>query len=214
MNKVRSFFNKEKQDNDSGHTKNSDYKDEKNFANHYTQDVSSHEVAPQLSVAKSQEFDPITSHLLEEVLEDDYAHITVEDDSPYAEVRVAVPSTDDPTLPQSTIRMWVIGLSMTTLGCGVNLLFSLHAPSFALTTFVTSLLAYPIGLLWAAFMPNYKIFGAELNLGPFNIKEHTVITVMANVRYVTISINYSLSSILSFLKFFAVFRNSQIRKNY
>ena len=34
----------------------------------------------------------------------------VEDDSPYPEVRSAVANTDDPDLPVSTIRAWVLGL--------------------------------------------------------------------------------------------------------
>ena len=33
-----------------------------------------------------------------------------EDDSPYPEVRSAVANTDDPTMPASTLRSWVIGL--------------------------------------------------------------------------------------------------------
>lgn len=137
----------------------------------------------ELVVSRSQEFDPVTSHLERDVLDDEYAAIVVEDDSPYAEVRASVPSTDDPSLPQSTIRMWVLGMLLTTVGCGMNLLFSLHAPSFNLTTYVTSILAWPMGRFWAAYFPNWKIFGLELNPGPFNIKEHTIITIMANVSF-------------------------------
>lgn len=33
-----------------------------------------------------------------------------EDDSPYPEVRSAVANTDDPDIPVSTIRAWVIGI--------------------------------------------------------------------------------------------------------
>lgn len=96
-------------------------------------------------VSKSQEFDPVTSHLVNDIMEDEYAAVHVEDDSPYPEVRAAVPSTDDPTLPQNTIRAWVIGLILTTVGCGMNMLFSFHSPSFAITTFVTSILACQLG---------------------------------------------------------------------
>jgi hypothetical protein len=35
---------------------------------------------------------------------------SAEDDSPYPEVRSAVANTDDPDLPVSTIRAWVLGL--------------------------------------------------------------------------------------------------------
>ena len=65
----------------------------------------------------------------------------------------------------------------------MNLLFSFHSPSFAITTFVTSILAWPLGRFWAWCMPNWKIFGVSLNPGPFNIKEHAIITIMANVSF-------------------------------
>lgn len=32
-------------------------------------------------------------------------------------------------------------------------------------------------------MPNVKIFGVSLNPGPFNVKEHVLITIMATVGY-------------------------------
>ena len=35
--------------------------------------------------------------------------IVAEDDSPYPEVRSAVANTDDPDMPTSTIRSWVLG---------------------------------------------------------------------------------------------------------
>ena len=40
---------------------------------------------------------------------------------------------------------------------------------------------FPMGSLWARVVPNIKIFGAELNPGPFSIKEHVLATIMANV---------------------------------
>lgn len=30
-------------------------------------------------------------------------------------------------------------------------------------------------------MPNVKVFGVALNPGPFNVKEHVLITIMASV---------------------------------
>lgn len=143
--------------------------------------ISSSEDGVHLSVSKSQEYDPIDNNLSQILSTDDYAGVTVDDDSPYPEVRASVPNTDDPTLPQSTIRMWVLGFILTTVGCGMNLLFSLHAPSFSITTYVTSILAFPAGKLWERIVPNYKIFGLELNPGPFNLKEHAIITIMGSV---------------------------------
>lgn len=62
-------------------------------------DVETGDYNAQLSTSKSPEFDPVTSNLGKEVLTDEYAAVVVEDDSPYPEVRAAVPSTDDPLLP-------------------------------------------------------------------------------------------------------------------
>jgi len=37
---------------------------------------------------------------------------------------------------------------------------------------VAQLVSYPMGRLWARFMPSVKILGVSLNPGPFTIKEH------------------------------------------
>ena len=41
------------------------------------------------------------------------------------------------------------------------------------------LLSYPIGKAWARYLPNVTLFGMSLNPGPFTIKEHVIITIMA-----------------------------------
>jgi hypothetical protein len=43
------------------------------------------------------------------------------------------------------------------------------------------LLSLPICEAWARYMPNISLLGIPLNPGPFTIKEHVIITVMANV---------------------------------
>lgn len=53
----------------------------------------------------------------------------LEDESPYPEVRVAVASTDDPTMPSSTFRAWVLGLIWAVLIPGVNHFFHFRFPS-------------------------------------------------------------------------------------
>lgn len=114
----------------------------------------------------------------------EYVELIPQDDSPYPEVRASVPNTDNPATPQNTIRMWVIGLLMTTLGCGLNLLFSLREPVFEISPFVSALLAWPIGRLWEKFVPTkITVFGLPLNPGRFNLKEHGLITIMANVSF-------------------------------
>lgn len=50
---------------------------------------------------------------------------------------------------------------------------------------------------WARVVPQVKIFGVSINPGPFSIKEHVIITIMANVgsgsAYAVSSTFYALS---------------------
>ncbi|ANB15917.1 oligopeptide transporter OPT1 [Sugiyamaella lignohabitans] len=121
--------------------------------------------------------------LFDDAEEEGYIELTPQDDSPYPEVRASVPNVDDPTIPHNTVRMWTIGLLMTTLGCGLNVLFSLHSPVFQISTFVSAITAWPLGRLWDHIVPNVTVFGLQLNPSPFNIKEHALITIMANVSF-------------------------------
>lgn len=136
-----------------------------------------------LAPVRLAEFDPVAETLAAQIDSDEYAAMHTEDDSPYPEVRASVPSTDDPLLPQNTLRVWVLGMILTTIGCGINTLFSFHSPSFSITTYVTSILAYPLGKAWERVVPNKTIFGLALNPGKFNLKEHAIITIMGSVSF-------------------------------
>jgi OPT family oligopeptide transporter len=110
----------------------------------------------------------------------------LEEDSPYPEVRSAVRNTDE-DVPCNTIRAWTLGMFFMTIGSALNLLFSLRNPSIQITSIVAQLVSYPAGVLWAKVVPSrkFKTFGLEwsLNPGPFNMKEHALITIMANVSF-------------------------------
>ncbi|KAI1324286.1 OPT oligopeptide transporter protein-domain-containing protein [Xylariaceae sp. FL0255] len=116
-----------------------------------------------------------------------------EEDSPYEEVRAAVRNYDE-DLPCSTIRAWVIGLSLTFIGASVNTLFSLRSPSISIGALVAQIVAWVLGRAWERFvaprtitLPLPKALGgsvtADLNPGPFNIKEHSIIVIMASVSF-------------------------------
>ncbi|CAL1708066.1 unnamed protein product [Somion occarium] len=105
----------------------------------------------------------------------------LEEDSPYPEVRSAVSNTDDPDMPVSTVRSWIIGLIWAIIIPGMNQFFYLRYPSVQVSSIVAQLLSYPVGCLWARYLPAVSIFGLSLNPGPFTIKEHVLITMMANV---------------------------------
>ena len=52
-----------------------------------------------------------------------------EDDSPYPEVRSAVANFDDPEMPASTIRAWILGIAWAILLSGINQFFFFRYPS-------------------------------------------------------------------------------------
>ncbi|KEZ39305.1 Uncharacterized protein SAPIO_CDS9989 [Scedosporium apiospermum] len=110
----------------------------------------------------------------------------MDDNSPYPEVR-AVVRNFDVDMPANTIRAWVIGMFLCTVGSAVNMLFSLRNPSVTITTYVVQLVAYPLGLGWDLIMPDreWNLWGLKFNLKPgkFNYKEHVVIVVMSNAAY-------------------------------
>ncbi|KAL4920746.1 OPT oligopeptide transporter protein-domain-containing protein [Aspergillus aurantiobrunneus] len=107
-------------------------------------------------------------------------------DSPYPEVRAAVPNRDEGG-HSNTIRAWVIGLLLSTIGSALNMLFSMRQPYIVIPSYVAQVVAYPIGLAWARVMPNktYKVLGIKFNLnpGPFSKKEHSISVIMANATF-------------------------------
>ncbi|KAF8493655.1 OPT oligopeptide transporter [Russula emetica] len=105
----------------------------------------------------------------------------LEDESPYPEVRSAVANTDDPSMPSSTFRAWVVGLIWAVLIPGVNQFFFFRYPSVSISQIVPQVLTFPICKAWARYLPNVSLFGIPLNPGPFTIKEHVIITIMAGV---------------------------------
>ncbi|KAI0044897.1 OPT oligopeptide transporter [Auriscalpium vulgare] len=112
----------------------------------------------------------------------DKSHLaSLEDESPYPEVRSAVANTDDPSMPASTLRTWVMGICWAILIPGLNQFYFFRFPSVTISGTVAQLLSFPIGRMWAAYVPNYTIFGAQLNPGHFTVKEHVLVTIMASV---------------------------------
>ncbi|KAG2416882.1 hypothetical protein HFD88_008099 [Aspergillus terreus] len=101
------------------------------------------------------------------------------DNSPFPEVRAVVKPTDDVSTPVNTVRMWFIGMVFTIVGSGLNQFFSLRQPSVTISALVAQLVAYPVGCAWAHWVP----LGWWNPDRYFNIKEHALITIMANVSF-------------------------------
>ena len=133
-----------------------------------------------------------------------------EEDSPYAEVRASVSNVDDPEMPAMTLRMWAIGLVLCMIGSAMNVFFNFRQPAPQVVPLVLVLVSYPVGKLAAYTLPikrfrwsfptlwlaptgeskwwkQYKIarksveYSFSLNPGPWNIKEHVLVYIMANV---------------------------------
>ncbi|KAH9982093.1 OPT oligopeptide transporter [Lactifluus volemus] len=102
-----------------------------------------------------------------------------EDESPYPEVRAAVSNTDDMEMAADTLRAWTIGLFGAIIIPGLNNFSSFDIPAPRLL--VAQLVSFPLACAWARSVPAVKIFGVSLNPGPFSLKEHVIITVMATV---------------------------------
>lgn len=111
---------------------------------------------------------------------------TFEENSPYDVVRAAVRNDDGEEIA-NTLRAWILGFIFVTVAAGINMFLSMRSPAITIPTVVILLLVYPVGCFWARVMPSRKFttFGVtwSLNTGPFTIKEHTVIVLMANVTY-------------------------------
>ncbi|KAF8972447.1 small oligopeptide transporter [Flammula alnicola] len=107
--------------------------------------------------------------------------VAFDDESPYPEVRSAVANTDDPDMPVTTLRTWIIGIAFAILIPGLNQFFFFRFPSVQISGLVAQLLSFPVGRAAAAWLPNVTILGVRINPGPFTVKEHVLITIMATV---------------------------------
>lgn len=158
--------------------------------------IQAHALDDAKRIEKSHQFDPnlpdatveairhaARSNSVEAAIEVDK---TFTEDSPYDSVRAAVRPTDGGEVA-NTLRAWILGFIFITIAAAANMILSMRSPAVVIPTVVIMLLVYPVGCLWAQIMPTKKFntFGLvwSLNPGPFTIKEHTVVTLMANVTY-------------------------------
>ncbi|KAB1221651.1 Oligopeptide transporter 1 [Morella rubra] len=109
-----------------------------------------------------------------------------ENDSPIEQVRLAVPITDDPTLPCLTFRTWVLGITSWAVMAFLNQFFGYRQNALYVSSVSAQIGVFPIGKLMQAYLPNNPIripgtkWSFSLNPGPFNSKEHVLITIFAN----------------------------------
>ncbi|KAK4401796.1 Oligopeptide transporter 4 [Sesamum angolense] len=110
--------------------------------------------------------------------------INEEDESPIEEVRLTVTNTDDPTLPVWTFRMWFLGLLSCALLSFLNQFFAYRTEPLVITQITVQVATLPVGHFLAAVLPEtkFRVGGRvfSLNPGPFNMKEHVLISIFAN----------------------------------
>lgn len=141
----------------------------------------------------------------------DLQYMDEEEDSPYPEVRASVSNIDDPEMPVLTFRAWFMGLFFCTLGGCLNFFFNIRYPSPIISPVTVQVISYPFGKFLAYILPTktwtipkqLKFLGFpdtfSFNPGPFNIKEHAIVVIMANV---TLAPAYALNLTLVLDKFY------------
>lgn len=117
------------------------------------------------------------------------AEVDEDELSPIEQVRLTVPTTDDPELPVWTFRMWLLGIFSCVLLSFLNQFFSYRKEPLVISQITVIVASLPIGRFMAAVLPTkgwvVSVPGLgpkefTLNPGPFNIKEHVLISIFAN----------------------------------
>ncbi|KAI5655283.1 hypothetical protein M9H77_32470 [Catharanthus roseus] len=108
-----------------------------------------------------------------------------EENSPIPQVALTVPTTDDSSLPVLTFRMWFLGTVSCILLSFLNQFFWYRTEPLTITAISAQIAVVPLGQLMAAKLTDRVFFRGQrweftLNPGPFNVKEHVLITIFAN----------------------------------
>lgn len=128
-----------------------------------------------------------------------------EENSPVPQVALTVQTTDDPSLPVLTFRMWVLGTLSCVLLSFLNQFFWYRTEPLTITAISAQIAVVPLGRLMAARITD-RVFlkGTRweftLNPGPFNVKEHVLITIFANSGAGTVYAIYVVTVVKVFYK--------------
>ncbi|KAH7519916.1 hypothetical protein FEM48_Zijuj08G0088200 [Ziziphus jujuba var. spinosa] len=108
-----------------------------------------------------------------------------DENSPIEQVALTVPITDDPSLPTVTFRMWTLGTLACVLLSFLNQFFWYRREPLSISSISAQIAVLPLGHLMASTITDRVFFKGKkweftLNPGPFNVKEHVLITIFAN----------------------------------
>ncbi|GFP88785.1 oligopeptide transporter 6 [Phtheirospermum japonicum] len=144
------------------------------------------------------------------------------DECPVKQVDLTVPKTDDPTIPVYTFRMWLLGITTCVLLSFVNQFFWYRSEPLIVGPTSAQIAVVPLGHLMARLVTKRVFLGGTrfeftLNPGPFNMKEHVLITMLANAGAGTVYATHILSAVklyykktLSFVPAFLVMMTTQL----
>ncbi|KAJ2993048.1 hypothetical protein HDV02_002694 [Globomyces sp. JEL0801] len=105
--------------------------------------------------------------------EEDEEHL-LDPESEHAWSKSVAPNTDDPSTPAFTFRVLFLGILWASFLAVANTVFSFRKNPFGIPSTIVVLLAYPMGLFMEVTLPK-----GILNPGPFNVKEHVLIVMLA-----------------------------------
>ncbi|KAJ6822747.1 putative oligopeptide transporter 7 [Iris pallida] len=105
--------------------------------------------------------------------------------SPIEQVALTVPVGDDPSLPVLTFRVWALGTASCALLSFLNQFFWYRKEPLTITSVSAQIAVVPLGHLMASAVTDRVFLRGgcwefTLNPGPFNVKEHVLITIFAN----------------------------------
>ncbi|KAK0580749.1 hypothetical protein LWI29_005784 [Acer saccharum] len=107
-------------------------------------------------------------------------------DSPIEQVRLTIPVRDDPTLPTLTFRTWVLGPITCFILAFLTQFFMYRQNYINIPSSVVQMVLVFFGKLMAAKLPSEPVkvpgttWSFSMNPGPFNIKEHVLLSILAN----------------------------------
>ncbi|KAJ4776593.1 oligopeptide transporter [Rhynchospora pubera] len=140
---------------------------------------------PSRSTMEEEQHTQIATPLMEHAPSTSSSQKNVEENSPIEQVALTVPVSDDPTQPVLTFRMWVLGTISCALLSFLNQFFWYRKEPLTITAISAQIAVVPLGHLMAAALPAHVFLEGSkwefsLNPGPFNMKEHVLITIFAN----------------------------------
>ncbi|KAK4489734.1 hypothetical protein RD792_000369 [Penstemon davidsonii] len=128
-----------------------------------------------------------------------------DDHCPVKQVDITVPKTDDPTMPVYTFRMWFLGITACVLLAFVNQFFWYRTEPLGISSISAQIAVVPLGHLMARTVTKRAFFKGTrfeftMNPGPFNMKEHVMITMLANAGAGSVYATHILSSVKLYYK--------------